>query len=450
MQVLYHFMLNLGVADMVTGVYLALLAIEDNQTADEYYRYAVGWQTGWGCATAGFFAVFASQLDYLYVLHCFRNGVQYQESNPRSPTWLRLRNTDACSRLCLSSCYGALPLFGISSYSTSSICLPLRVDTLWDKIYILFGLLFNMIAFSGMVVCYVFIFWMLKIEDPDAPSRPEDRAVIKKMALLIGTDMICWFPTLFFGFTAALGFLLISISDAKIFLVFFFPINSFMNPFLYVFFTKVIQRHVKKKAVPAIQRIVSMPVLSTISQYYTHPPNSRRKTHEEDALTSTMNQKCVSEHSGSENTNSTSRPQTSPEPAGEEQRPSFSLSFRRPFLHRRREGSTRSGQDSGRGSMTSESTLGLLNQERLSLATSHEGESDDERIAVPMVVLHNSPSTTADPERSGEPAKKSHNPFKMPSLLDRRTQLKEDRRRSVPIIPPLLVVSECSENSTSS
>ncbi|CAJ0569145.1 unnamed protein product, partial [Mesorhabditis spiculigera] len=193
---------------MVTGVYLALLAIEDNQTADEYYRYAVGWQTGWGCATAGFFAVFASQLS---ITSMFFIAFEMAYNTRKAIYGRRLGWASGILMLAigyvLAAVMAALPLFGISSYSTSSICLPLRVDTLWDK-------------------------------DPDAPSRPEDRAVIKKMALLIGTDMICWFPTLFFGFTAALGFPLISISDAKIFLVFFFPINSFMNPFLYVFFTK--------------------------------------------------------------------------------------------------------------------------------------------------------------------------------------------------------------------
>jgi hypothetical protein len=37
------------------------------------------------------------------------------------------------------------------------------------------------------------------LADKSMPLRAEDMLVMKKMAILIGTDMLCWFPTLFFG-----------------------------------------------------------------------------------------------------------------------------------------------------------------------------------------------------------------------------------------------------------
>ncbi|VDL83925.1 unnamed protein product [Nippostrongylus brasiliensis] len=106
--------------------------------------------------------------------------------------------------------------------------------------YIIFFLLFNLLAFIAMVVCYGFLMFMLK--DPNTPSRTEDSLIIKKMVWLVGADFLCWFPTLFFGLSAAMGFPLISLSSAKFLLVFFFPINASANPFLYVFFTKVRHR----------------------------------------------------------------------------------------------------------------------------------------------------------------------------------------------------------------
>ncbi|KHJ79867.1 hypothetical protein OESDEN_20472, partial [Oesophagostomum dentatum] len=67
MRVHYLFMINLAIADFITGVYLAVLAIQDVRMGDEYYRHAVAWQTGWvsitGCTMAGFFAVFSSELS---------------------------------------------------------------------------------------------------------------------------------------------------------------------------------------------------------------------------------------------------------------------------------------------------------------------------------------------------------------------------------------------------
>ncbi|CAJ0961777.1 unnamed protein product, partial [Mesorhabditis belari] len=547
MRVHYLFMFNLSVGDLITGVYLAFLAIEDTRTADEYYRYAVDWQTGWGCSVAGFLAVFASQLS---IISMFFIAFEMAYNTRKAIYGRRLGIGVGMSMMIGGYFFAAfmaiLPLFGISSYSTSSICLPLRVETLWDKLYIMFGLGFNITAFTGMVISYIFIFWMLRLEDPNTPNRPEDKAVIKKMALLIITDMICWFPTLFFGLTAALGFPMISISNAKIFLVFFFPINSFMNPFLYVFFTKVIQRHFRNKAIPAIKKFGSVARLSTITHFYSqNPPSDRRKTHGEEALNTTLDNKLlgvtqttdaltpcrtprgstgdcsafdfpengrrtprvsfqeeielldmsqsastsrplsppstppttrrsvfarfqsmlrnvsaipeVSEHSGSEGTNCVNYNEAPPR----DFRSKPSSFFRRPFMNRRREGSTRSGeQDSGRGSWASISTNGLPNQERLSLSTNHDAESDEERreqiplkrlrhrTSEPMVMVHRSADTEdvgAEAEAEAQSQKKA---FKTTSSNEKRSR--ENRRQSVPAMIPLLIVSECSENSNSS
>jgi thyroid stimulating hormone receptor len=48
-----------------SGVYLAMLAIQDIKTSGEYYNHAVEWQTGMGCKVAGFISVFASELSII-------------------------------------------------------------------------------------------------------------------------------------------------------------------------------------------------------------------------------------------------------------------------------------------------------------------------------------------------------------------------------------------------
>uniref|UniRef100_F1LDL8 Thyrotropin receptor n=1 Tax=Ascaris suum TaxID=6253 RepID=F1LDL8_ASCSU len=65
MRVHYFFMANLSTADLLTGFYLGMLAVEDVRTSDEYYNYAVNWQTGVGCQIAGFLSVFASEISIL-------------------------------------------------------------------------------------------------------------------------------------------------------------------------------------------------------------------------------------------------------------------------------------------------------------------------------------------------------------------------------------------------
>lgn len=69
-----------------------------------------------------------------------------------------------------------------------------------------------------------------------------DKTVAKRMALLVFTDFACWAPIAFFGLTAVAGYPLINLTNSKILLVFFYPLNSCANPFLYAILTKQYRR----------------------------------------------------------------------------------------------------------------------------------------------------------------------------------------------------------------
>jgi hypothetical protein len=77
-----------------------------------------------------------------------------------------------------------------------------------------------------------------QVRGNSSPAGNNDANIAKRMALLVFTDFICLFPIAFFGLTAAAGYPLITVSHSKILLVFFFPLNSCCNPFLYAIFTK--------------------------------------------------------------------------------------------------------------------------------------------------------------------------------------------------------------------
>ncbi|VDK52501.1 unnamed protein product [Anisakis simplex] len=278
MRVHYFFMANLSTADLLTGVHLGMLAIQDVRTSDEYYNYAVNWQTGVGCQIAGFLSVFASEIS---ILSMFFIAFEMWYNTRNAIYGRRLRERTALLLMVCAYVFAftmaLLPTVGVSTYTSTSVCLPLSIENIFDRMYLLFGLLTNLAAFIGMTVCYVLIVKMLR--NPDQPSRPEDKQIIAKMAVLIATDMLCWFPTLFFGITATLNKPLISISVAKIFLVLFYPINAFANPFLYVFFTKVVQKNVRPRAMSFLKRISltnltnDRTITSLSNFYHSQPPN---------------------------------------------------------------------------------------------------------------------------------------------------------------------------------
>ncbi|GIX76090.1 thyrotropin receptor [Caerostris extrusa] len=148
----------------------------------------------------------------------------------------------------------ALPILGISSYSKVSICLPMENKHVADIAYITSLLSAKGIAFCLICICYAKMYLSIKDSsnsgNRDTPDLHANRAVrsdlsvAKRMAMLVFTDFACWAPIAFFGLTAIAGLPLIDVTNSKILLVFFYPLNSCSNPFLYAILTKQYRRDV--------------------------------------------------------------------------------------------------------------------------------------------------------------------------------------------------------------
>lgn len=121
-----------------------------------------------------------------------------------------------------------------------SICLPMDVESLVSQIYVVSLLLLNILAFFCVCGCYLSIY--LTIRNPSSAPAHADTCIAQRMAILIFTDFICMAPISFFAISAALKLPLITVSESKLLLVLFYPINSCSNPFLYAFFTRTFRR----------------------------------------------------------------------------------------------------------------------------------------------------------------------------------------------------------------
>lgn len=236
------FMCHLALADLCIGVYLLMIATVDLRTRGFYSQHAIEWQTGPGCSAAGFLSVFGGELS-VYTLctitlerwHTITNALQLerrlvlsQAATIMAVGWL----------VCLGM--GMLPLVGVSSYTKVSMCLPMDIDAPPAQAFIIIILLFNVGAFTVVCVCYVLIY--LAVRNPEFPGRSADAKIAKRMAVLIFTDFLCMAPISFFAISAAFRFPLITVTNSKILLVLFFPINSCANPFLYAIFTKAFRK----------------------------------------------------------------------------------------------------------------------------------------------------------------------------------------------------------------
>ncbi|XP_068082589.1 follicle-stimulating hormone receptor isoform X2 [Anabrus simplex] len=240
-------MCHLAFADLCMGFYLLLLASADAHSQGAYFNFAYRWQRGAGCQVAGFLTVFASQLSvYTLTILTLERWVAITYAlylNKR----LKLRASAhlMTAGWLYSLTMAVLPLVGISNYSATSICLPMETGKTMDIAYLVALLVMNGLAFLVVCVCYAQIYLSLGRETRrggGASRRLGEMTVAKRMALLIFTDFACWAPIAFFGLTAVAGYPLIDVTRSKILLVFFYPLNSCANPYLYALLTKQYRR----------------------------------------------------------------------------------------------------------------------------------------------------------------------------------------------------------------
>nr|XP_025967261.1 thyrotropin receptor isoform X3 [Dromaius novaehollandiae] len=237
-------MCNLAFADFCMGLYLLLIASVDLYTSSEYYNHAIEWQTGPGCNTAGFFTVFASELS-VYTLTVITLERWYAITFAMHPDRkIRLRHALVIMLGGWLSCFllALLPLVGVSSYSKVSICLPMDTETPVAEAYVIFVLMCNIIAFVIICACYIKIY--ITVRNPQYKSGDKDTKIAKRMAVLIFTDFLCMAPISFHALSAIMSKPLITVTNSKILLVLFYPLNSCANPFLYAIFTKAFRRDV--------------------------------------------------------------------------------------------------------------------------------------------------------------------------------------------------------------
>ncbi|XP_003375217.1 follicle-stimulating hormone receptor [Trichinella spiralis] len=231
------FMTNLAIADLCMGIYLVILAVQDAKTAGSYYNSAVDWQTGSGCKMAGFFTVFSSELSVMtMVLISLEIWYNTRSSFYGFKFQLKAAFGAELFAWCIAVIFATLPIFNVNTYAATSICLPVKSDTLTEKIYLIALLTFNAVAFFYITFNYIHTYLM--VSGVGWPKlHTQDWKMARKLAILIATNFLCWAPVILFGLSAAFGCSLISISQMKYLLVLVYPINSMANPFLYAFST---------------------------------------------------------------------------------------------------------------------------------------------------------------------------------------------------------------------
>ena len=253
MDVSHSFICVLAFSNTLLGIYLAFIAMVDIRTLGDrsFYQSALEWQKGSGCQTAGFLAIFSSQLSvYILVIltierlhHVVTNVVSpHQKQNKKLSLAVILIGIG----IVYASILAALPLRGIevNAYDEVAICLPFATESQADRGYILSLLSLNMLGI--LIVILAFLVVLSYIFRPSV-SRKKKLEILKgttKLSLLMVTTFLCWFPIGIVGYTSLLQTPLIDAGEAKYFIVFVFPINALFSPVIYALITRSFRKNI--------------------------------------------------------------------------------------------------------------------------------------------------------------------------------------------------------------
>jgi hypothetical protein len=238
------FVSSLGVADLLMGVYMAVIGVADVSFRGHYLTHEQVWVTSVACKAAGFLSLLSSEvsaltillitLDRFIVIHFPFSHVHFSK---------RTATAAAAATWVVGLLLAALPLLPVTShwefYSQTSICIPLPVTRLEFKgqDYSLGILIFlNFVLFLFIATGQVFIYWSVHkhrfVTDTSRKSR--DQTVARRLITVAMTNFLCWFPIGLCGILAWTGSAIpgeVSVAMAMLVL----PLNAALNPFLYTF-----------------------------------------------------------------------------------------------------------------------------------------------------------------------------------------------------------------------
>ena len=232
---------NLALADFISSVYLILVGIIDVRFHENFYIKTQLWTNSYLCTLAGFIYIFGIQSSiYALTLLTFERFYTILFSFKRQTPWpTKFTLTVISLGWLISLLVACLPLININNFHANSLCVPFRIETGFDRIYLSLLILFD-ICFIGIIItcngliCFTF-------SKSHVHTINDARATVKILTLVLAI-CISRIPLIIFIFLALIIHPSYSynvknddlhFNDIKLAILFLQPFSSCFNPFMY-------------------------------------------------------------------------------------------------------------------------------------------------------------------------------------------------------------------------
>eukprot|EP00057_Strongylocentrotus_purpuratus_P006290 XP_011660764.1 PREDICTED: G-protein coupled receptor GRL101 isoform X2 [Strongylocentrotus purpuratus] len=279
-----NFITNLALADFLMGMYMIFIGSADAFFGKDYYLQAATWRNSFACKLSGFVAMVSSEASvFLLVLISLDRFICIVFPFGKFRFRTRSSRIALCFTWLLAILLAIIPIIigdrisGFYGYSDVCIGLPLVTPAtgfqgVWvesgdgetlDRHFLSTGntgwaystavfIVLNLICFVAVFVFYVAIFVYVRKAAVSSGRKTERKSEIRmamKMAVIVGTDFLCWMPVIIMGILSQSGSAVIPVVTYVWTIVFVLPINSSLNPYLYTISTIIQQGGSRKSSI---------------------------------------------------------------------------------------------------------------------------------------------------------------------------------------------------------
>ncbi|XP_051170282.1 relaxin receptor 1 isoform X2 [Leptopilina boulardi] len=236
---------HLAVSDMLMGIYLFIIALEDIRFRDNYHLEASSWMSSWSCTLIGIVAMTSSEVSVLIL--SFMSVERFMLIAAPLKKHRALSPQAASSSMIIVWITGItlalIPAIHWRSstrfYGVNGMCFPLHIDDPffigWEySAFIFLGLNFIGLITIGYVYTGMFVsIWQTRHATPLSVG---DSEFALRFFLIVLTDAACWAPIIILKILALMKYPIPPDLHSWV-VVFILPVNSAVNPLLYTFTT---------------------------------------------------------------------------------------------------------------------------------------------------------------------------------------------------------------------
>ncbi|XP_068083115.1 relaxin receptor 1 isoform X2 [Anabrus simplex] len=237
---------NLAVADLLMGIYLIVIGVQDTQFRGEYSRRAHHWMSSWACTIIGMLAMASSEVSVLILvfLSLERFLLIAVPFGGHQKLTMKIAYRSVSLIWLTGLCFAAIPAVhwrhSTRFYGTNGMCFPLHIDDPfllgWQySAFVVLGVNTTALVLIALLYTGMFVsIWRTRHATPI--SSVKDIEFIVRFFFIILTDAMCWAPIIALKLLA-MGRVHISDELYAWVVVFILPVNSAINPLLYTFTT---------------------------------------------------------------------------------------------------------------------------------------------------------------------------------------------------------------------